>query len=116
MSYKFPRVHNRPSFINNSKLIHGRKYKYNKVVYTKTSEKIQIWCNRCNKYFWQRLDSHLSGHGCKKCGKKFTTKKFIQKAKEKYGDKYGYDKVIYKNSWEKVKIYCRKCEKYFFQT
>lgn len=37
---------------------------------------------------------------------KFTTEDFIQKAKEKHGDKYDYSKVIYKRSCEKISIKC----------
>ena len=38
--------------------------------------------------------------------KKLTTAVFIERAKEKHGDKYDYSKVDYVNSKEKVKITC----------
>lgn len=38
--------------------------------------------------------------------KKLTTEQFIQRAKEIYGDRYNYDKVIYNNSREPVTIIC----------
>lgn len=41
--------------------------------------------------------------------------KFIEKAILKHGDLYGYDKVEYVDSYTKVKIYCKKCEEYFWQ-
>lgn len=39
-------------------------------------------------------------------GKKITIEKFIERAKEKHGDKYNYSKVIYKNKDELVTIIC----------
>ena len=38
-----------------------------------------------------------------------TTEKFIQKAKEIYGDKFDYSKVEYKDSRTKVTIICPRC-------
>jgi len=43
------------------------------------------------------------------------TQLFIEKAREKYGDKYGYDEVEYVNNSTKVKILCDKGH-YFYQT
>lgn len=39
--------------------------------------------------------------------KKYNTEEFINKVREKYGDKYDYSKVEYVNSHAKVKIVCR---------
>ena len=41
---------------------------------------------------------------------------FIEKAKEIHGDKYDYSEVEYVNAHTKVKIFCNKCKKYFYQT
>jgi very-short-patch-repair endonuclease len=40
---------------------------------------------------------------------------FINKAKEKHGDKYGYWRVKYIRAIYKVNIYCKSCEKYIEQ-
>ena len=48
--------------------------------------------------------------------RKLTTEEFIVKARMIHGDKYRYDKVIYKNSKTKVEIFCNKCQEYFKQT
>ena len=45
-----------------------------------------------------------------------TTKEFIEKAKSIHGDKYCYDKVIYKKAREKVIIICKRHKKRFRQT
>ena len=37
-----------------------------------------------------------------------TQEKFIAEAKTKYGSKYGYDQVVYVNTYTKVKIFCFK--------
>ena len=41
---------------------------------------------------------------------------FIKRAKEIHGDFYVYDDVIYKGMHKKVKIFCKKCDDYFYQT
>lgn len=45
---------------------------------------------------------------------KLTKEIFIQRAEEKFGvGTYGYDEVVYVNSYTKVKIYCPICREYF---
>ena len=46
---------------------------------------------------------------------KLTKKEFILKARKVHRKKYLYHKVNYKNTRTKVKIWCRKCKKYFEQ-
>ena len=48
--------------------------------------------------------------------RKLTTEEFIEKARKVHGDKYGYDEVDYTGIENEVKIYCRSCQKYFYQT
>ena len=43
---------------------------------------------------------------------KYTTEIFIKKAKPKYGNRYGYDKVEFIKSILPVTIFCNKCKKY----
>lgn len=45
----------------------------------------------------------------------YTTDSFIEKARTVHGDTYGYDKTVYIHSRKKVKIFCKKCNKYFEQ-
>lgn len=40
---------------------------------------------------------------------------FIKKAQNIHGNKYNYDKSIYKNANTKLAIYCKKCNEYFNQ-
>lgn len=47
--------------------------------------------------------------------KGYNTEIFKKLAKKKHGDAYGYDKVLYKGSKQKIKIYCNNCKNYFLQ-
>lgn len=95
--------------------IHGDKYGYDKAIYVKSCRKVDIWCKKCQKYFSQVPNSHLSGNGCKNCGRSMTTEEFIEKSAIIHNNVYGYDRVKYKDSKTKVEIYCKKCKKYFWQ-
>ena len=103
-------------FIAKARKIHGNKYDYGLSNYVKSSQKIKIYCNSCKKYFFQTPNKHLEGNGCPYCaGKYTTTDEFIKKSVETHGNKYSYDKTKYINSNTRVKIFCKKCKKYFKQ-
>ena len=101
----------RDNFIEKAKKIHGDKYNYSKVDYINNKTKIEIICPE-HGIFLQTPDKHLRGQGCPKCCKKnknYTTKEFIEKARELHGNKYDYYKTKYgKNKKEKVIITCPK--------
>jgi len=91
---------------------HGTKYTYDKVVYQDIHTKV---CINCSKHgiFQQTPNSHMWGYGCPKCGfeamasKQRSTKcEFIEKATKIHKGKYGYDKVVYILSNNKVAITC----------
>ena len=99
-------------FIKKAKEIHGDKYDYSKVKYVDNHTKIIITCP-VHGDFEQTPNSHLNGRGCPECSKistanklKYSTEEFIQKAREKHGNKYDYSKVEYKNNKTKVCIIC----------
>lgn len=54
-------------FIKKSKLVHGNTYIYDLVCYKTARVKVKILCKK-HGVFEQTPDSHLSGHGCFKCG------------------------------------------------
>ena len=106
------RLSNTEEFIKKAKAIHGDKYMYDKVNYTKKNEKVIITCP-IHGDFLQTPNDHLHGYGCSKCGiisraKKKTknTDYFVKRAKETHGNKYDYSKVEYKGAIEKVCIIC----------
>ena len=101
-----------PQFIIEANEIHRNKYDYSKVVYDNSRTYIIIICP-IHKDFKQIPGSHLSGHGCPKCGKESTaillsktTPQFIIEAKDVHKNKYDYSKVDYTNSDTKVVITC----------
>ena len=99
-------------FIERARQVHGDKYDYSKVEYTKKDNKVCIICPEHGE-FWQIANNHMRGAGCPKCGvkkvsdsKRKDTESFIKKARELYGDKYDYSKTIYKGSKELLTITC----------
>lgn len=55
-------------FIERAVKLHGLgRYDYSKSVYVGYGDKIQIGCNDCGTITWQKVASHLDGHGCPQC-------------------------------------------------
>lgn len=54
-------------FIKDSIRIHFDRYDYDKILYVNFKTKVEILCNACGKYFWQRPNSHVTGKGCPAC-------------------------------------------------
>jgi len=99
-------------FIQKSLAVHSGKYDYSKTIYTGSKNKITIICN-VHGSFEQIPNRHLSGSGCRKCGrertansKRLSTSDFIKKAKAMHGSKYDYSKVDYIDSKTKVTPIC----------
>jgi hypothetical protein len=103
---------NTKEFIEKAKEKHGEKYDYSKVVYDKARLPVDIICPLPEHgEFKQSPNKHLAGQNCPKCAKlakKSNTKEFIEKAKEKHGEKYDYSKVVYFDSTTPVSITCKK--------
>jgi len=101
---------NTNEFIENAKKVHGDKYTYNNVDYNGSNEPVIITCPKHGDFF-QTANTHLQGSGCKDCQYENLSSNndvFIEKAKQVHGDKYSYDKVDYKKSYEPVIITCPK--------
>jgi len=94
-------------FINQARIRHGDRYRYDKSVYLTKKTKIVIVCP-IHGEFEQTPKKHLIGQGCPRCGG--TTKKnqtdFLESAKRIHGDRYNYERVEYKTSGVKVLITC----------
>ena len=109
-------------FITEAKAIHGEKYEYVKDENIATHGWAKIKCKK-HGWFRQKVYSHLQGHGCDKCAREknankraITKDEFLEKAKEKHGDKYDYSLVgDIKNNRTKVKIRCNTCGTVFEQ-
>lgn len=101
-------------FIQKSRAVHGDKYNYDKVVYTKSDKYVCITC-LIHGDFQQIPDNHLYGFGCKGCANDSTADKirstceeFIEQARRIHGNRYNYDKVIYVAAIVNVIIHCIK--------
>lgn len=111
-------------FIKRAKTIHGDKYDYSLVEYNGYRNKVKIICKCCGKIFEQLVSSHLlNKQGCPNLcyinKAKLTFKEFINKAKLIHFDRYTYDEKSFnersKDNNYKIKIYCKMCNKYFYQ-
>jgi very-short-patch-repair endonuclease len=109
-------------FIKQAKIIHGNKYDYSLTQYKNSKCKVKIICRK-HGIFEQMPFSHLYGKGCEKCGYIIVSNKlcsskdeFIKKAKKIHGNNYDYSEVNYKNQVVKVKIFCKKCKQFFYQS
>lgn len=94
-------------FIKELKNVFGNKYDYSKVNYINNKNKITLICPIHGEF--SALPSNLlKGYGCSLCGRRNYSdeKSFIAFCKEKYGEKYSYEKVNYVNSSTKVIIHC----------
>lgn len=102
-------------FVEEAIKVHGDKYNYDKVVYTRNNKKVEIFCNQCKKYFLQTPDHHLQGHGCPDCcrrghpgGANLDTEIFIDRSRQIHGNKYDYSRSNYTGAATKVIIICPK--------
>lgn len=102
-------------FIKRANKAHKGKYKYNKTKYTNQRTHVLITCN-VHGDFKQLPEVHtLLKCGCPKCGRlgqiakaKHSVDKFIERAKNKYGETYNYELVKYTNARTPVSIICKK--------
>jgi len=102
-------------FINESKDIHGDKYDYSKFVYVNNKTKGEILCKKCGTLFKMSPANHIcEKQGCPTCNgtRKYTTEEWINKAKEKHGNKYDYSKSKYLNSETKIEIICHEKDEF----
>jgi hypothetical protein len=101
--------YNTTTFIKKSNLKHNNKYDYSKTIYKNFQTKISIICKiKDHGLFRQAPKSHINGTGCPKCLESYCdTTIFITKAKVVHGNKYNYDKTVYKSGKNKVVISCK---------
>ena len=88
---------------------HGDRYRYDRVVYYHSQEKVVITCKKHGD-FEQRPNDHLNGLGCAKCAGiySYSTQEWVQEAISVHGDRYDYDRVVYVRTHVKVIITCKK--------
>lgn len=107
-------------FIERSNHIHGNKFDYSLVQYSKVHDTVAIICPT-HGIFHQKAYSHLRGIGCKLCGKASRLLKtqiefesvFAQRANEIHNNLYNYSKSTYINTHSKIEILCSKHGSFF---
>jgi len=107
------------AFIKRAKTTHNNTYNYSCTEYVKSTIKVKVACKK-HGIFEQLPFVHLSGCGCSECKKekigtqfRQTKENFIKRAIKKHKNKFNYDKVIYKNSDTKIKLFCNQHQLYF---
>lgn len=106
---------NAKDFYRRAKITHKNKYTYVESEFKATASKITIICKK-HGAFQQTPANHLyHKKGCKYCAFELTGIKnmmtqedFLERSKSAHGNKYLYDKVIYKGIDKLVKIKCPK--------
>lgn len=89
---------------------------FNRDEYINSRTPLTVTCTKHNNDFLQTPYSIYMGHvGCKACisekvsvSTRSTTRVFIDKCRELYGDIHNYDNVIYENNIKDVTISCNK--------
>lgn len=102
-------------FITKARAIHGERYDYSKVAYTRRNDKVCIICAEHGD-FLQAPQHHLKAAGCWKCGVAKRNKSrrdnaemsFVTKAHKVHGRRYGYAGVVYVSQRSRVSILCQK--------
>ena len=95
--------------IKKFKLVHGDRYDYSKVKYSRSVEPVIIICKQHGK-FKQTPSSHVSGANCPHCvgGVKLTWAYYLEKLQNIHGDKYDYSLVTNNpSSNDDIEINCR---------
>lgn len=131
--YKFK--YSLQDWINKFKYIHGDKYDYSLINNENYKEnKVPIICKE-HGIFYQIKSDHARGRGCKKCNatshhgskknllnnyvpshilierdycRKLTKEIFLERAKEKFNNRFDYSEINYVNRLTPIKIICNK--------
>lgn len=110
-------------FEEKAKKVHGDKYGYDKVVYEGNKIKVEIYCKKCKKYFWQAPSGHINlKQGCRICGYKtlgsesISHEEFIIRFQK--NNPSGFDNIIilgkYAGCDKEIECQCKKCNKIIF--
>lgn len=96
------------TFIERSREKHGDKYNYSLSKYTTATAKVTVICP-VHGEFELAARRHYDGQGCQACigRKRLTPDSYIERAKEKHGDRYDYSLTEFVNQKTKVTIICR---------
>lgn len=100
-------IDSKESFLKKASDIYGDYYDYSKVIFNKSTDKVEIVCPRHGSFYVAPV-SHISQNsGCPKCGHgTLTVEEFIDKARTRFGDFYDYSRVRFQKNSDIVEIIC----------
>jgi hypothetical protein len=108
------KANNTEGFIKQAVEIHGSKYSYDKVNYSRNDVDVTIVCPKHGE-FYIRPSGHIGKErrGCPSCVAKVArgkldTSRFVELSKAVHGDKYDYSNSNYVNATKKISILCVK--------
>jgi len=95
-------------FIANSQAVHADKYTYENTQYIGANDPVTITCKIHGEFTTQPARHVQRGDGCPKCSvvAHLTQEDFLQRATERFGDRYDYSLVKFVNVATPVKIIC----------
>jgi len=110
---KRKKISNTDDFIEKAVLIHDDKFSYDKTIYLRNRDKVEIICKEHGSFF-QTPNAHLyNKQGCPKCGalksvnsKRKSCEDFIEQANIVHDNFYCYDKSIYVRNCDQIIINC----------
>lgn len=95
-------------YIRKFQEVHGDRYDYTNIEYSRAVDKVEIICKEHGSFF-QTPNDHLKGKGCPKCqgNNRKTTKECLLEFLQVHGTTYDYSNVQYISAFSKVEIICR---------
>jgi hypothetical protein len=103
-----PRRKTQGEFVVQAQAKHFGFYDYTKVIYVSSNAKVDVICPSHGE-FKITPEHHLQGVGCRKCfddRHRNQQSNILDRFHQAHGDRYGYDKVVYKRIDIKVVINC----------
>lgn len=100
--------------------VHGAtKFNLDTLEYTTAEQKVKIWCNKHQGYFYALVSALYKGSDCGVCyssGRVHDQSTFLTKALQVHGPYlYDYSATIYSGSKVKTQIKCNACGNVFMQ-
>lgn len=97
-----PRRKTQEEFIQEAKIKHSGFYDYSEVIYKNSNTKVTVICPNHGEFNIEP-GHHLNGVGCRKCffsRQRNNQDDIIARFRETHGERYNYDKVVYKENAE----------------
>lgn len=91
----------------------GDRFDYSKVNYVNSRSEVTLICNNCGTEFHKRagwiLNQKNPCPGCDYKNSNLNKIKFLDRVKNKFGDKLSFTEIDYKNAKCSIKVHCNEC-------